>query len=267
MPKPCGSLTRKERVPYAGTYNVIDALQNARLALPTNTGLVRIAHFSPASFMDVIERASSSLSNVLVLQGSPHTLAHELRERGRVDAGPLKPAGVLPVDFHRFVKRVGKWSSNNRDELLQEIVVDREFNSTLSPFLCSKSLFDWLVACVVMAPNKEDPIYTHLMTLARLSINRSLAESISRESNAAVPHFSVTYAPAYARAKALATNYLTPADAGLYFLREKLAELYGEGYKYRLNGAIPLFVGISYARPRSVVNAVVTPRCNFARLS
>ena len=147
------------------------------------------------------------------------------------------------MDFHRFVKRIGKWSSNNRDELLQEIVVDREFNSTLSPFLCSKSLFDWLVACVDMAPNKEDPIYTHLMTLARLSINRSLAQSISRESNAAVPHLSVTYAPAYARAKALATNYLTPAAAGLYFLREKLAELYGEGYKYRLNGAIPYSSG------------------------
>jgi hypothetical protein len=222
----------------SGTYRVIDALQNSGLAKSTNSGLVRIAHFSPESFRRVVDAAASSLSNHLVLQGTPATLGGDLRQRGLVDAGPLRPAGVLPIDFHALFKNVGRWSSNNREAILQQAVVDREFNSTVSPFLASEPLFAWLESCVAMAPEPSDPIYTHLVTLARLSINRSLAVSIS-DAIGSEDSSCVLYAPAHARAKALAANYLSAESAGAYFLRSKLSALYGEAHSQRSRADIP----------------------------
>lgn len=222
----------------SGTYRVINALQNAGLAKSTNSGVVRIAHFSPESFRKVIDTASRSLSNHLILRGTPATLVGQLRERGLVDAGPLKPAGVLPIDFHALIKKIGRWSSNNREAVLQQALVDHKFNSTVLPFLVSEPLFSWLVSCVVMAPEPSDPIYTHLMTLARLSINSSLAVSISDDiSSEDTP--PVLYVPAPARAKALATNYLSVKADAVYFLQNKLAALYGEAHSHQSVANIP----------------------------
>ncbi|HVF58881.1 MAG TPA: hypothetical protein VNJ70_03600 [Thermoanaerobaculia bacterium] len=234
----------------SGTYRVLDALQNAGLAKSTNSGLVRIAFFLPESFRRVIETAASSLSNHLVLQGTPATLEGHLRERGLVDAGPLRPAGVLPIDFHALIKKIGRWSSSNREAVLQQAIVDREFNSTVSPFLVSEALFAWLASCVAMAPQPSDPIYTHLVTLARLSINRSLAASISDDMGSE-DSSRVLYAPAHARAKALAANYLPADAAAVYFLRNKLAALYGEAHSQRSRADIPY----SAAFPMPVLGA------------
>ncbi|KPJ65100.1 hypothetical protein AMJ44_11030 [candidate division WOR-1 bacterium DG_54_3] len=223
----------------SGTQRVVDALQNVGLANSTNTGLVRRANFSPESFRNVIQLASNFLSNHLVLPGPTNALISDLRERGQVDAGPLRPAGVLPIDFHELLRKIGQWSSENREEVIQQAVVDREFNSTVSPFLVSEPLFTWLEACLALVPEPDDPVYNHLVTLARLSINRSLAASISKEVSTVKGGHLVIYAPAYARAKALAANYLPPTAVGLYFLREKLPELYGKAQIHKSPISIP----------------------------
>src|SRR4051812_44876677 len=63
----------------SNTFEVLHALQDTGLASPTNSGLVRVAHFSPRSFKKVIETASGALSDHLILRGEPSVLAKELR--------------------------------------------------------------------------------------------------------------------------------------------------------------------------------------------
>jgi hypothetical protein len=78
------------------------------------------------------------------------------------------------------------------------------------------------------------------VTLARLSINRSLAAAIGSGSPATEEATEVWYAPAYARARALATNYLGPGASNLYFLREQLSDSFAAAYVHRSEAMLPL---------------------------
>src|SRR5919107_50450 len=231
--------TEGTRTTLSKTYEVLHALQDVGLSDPTNTGLVRVAHFSHVPFRKVVESASAALSDYLILGGGLDAIADELRARGRVDAGPLIPAGVIPMDFHGLVKMAGRRSARKREEVLEQALADQEINHTFAPFLISEALYSWLVSCTSLAPERTDPIYTHLVTLARLSINSSLADALSKgpSDEAAAAH--VWYTPAYARAMALAQNYLPRKASRMYFLRDKLADLYDEAHIHRTPSAIP----------------------------
>jgi hypothetical protein len=231
--------TEGTRTTFSQTYEVLHALQDVGLSNPTNTGLVRVAHFSHRPFRNVVENAGATLSDYLILSGGLDAIAEELRARGRVDAGPLIPAGVIPMDFHGLVKMAGRRSTRKREEVLEQALADQEINHTLAPFLISEALYSWLVSCTSLAPERTDPIYTHLVTLARLSINSSLADALSKGPAARAEEMHVWYTPAYARAMALARNYLPSRASQMYFLRDKLADLYDEAHVHRTQGAIP----------------------------